>query len=356
MYLLPLREWCSWLLKPVFLILTIMSISSIVFFLNYGGNPFYSFLSARELLLMLGGPGVYLLYRSGVPVLKIESVVYCALLALMINYLFFYFTMDLKAAFFSSDHTVSNLVTYDDWRGFRLKPSLFAIMVALLAALVKVFQRGRFKLRIVALLVLGLAGYIWSIVLFRSILATMFVSVLLYPLLLSSVKRVKYVVVIFPLFLIVMPVALQVGGEMFLGADGGSIRSKAFAMALERIPQHVIFGAGEDSAYGRTYQDIVAPYFYPDDIGWMGILYKYGAIGALLYLYLHMRVWHKLWSANISYKAIHNRHNPLIWGLFLWLTALSFNIFLNAGLAYAQGVTLGSLGYALASVHQHEKP
>lgn len=139
--------------------------------------------------------------------------------------------------------------------------------------------------------------------------------------------------------------------DVFLGSDGGSIRSKAFELAFEQIPGHFLFGAGEDNAYGATYQDIVAPYFYPDDIGLVGTLYKYGAVGAFLYLYMHFKIWSRLWAANIRYADVHGRLNPLLWAIFMWLTALAFNLVLNPGLAYAQGITLASTGFALASLH-----
>ena len=46
----------------------IMIISAIVFKLNYNGNIFYSFFSAREFMLGFVGPGIFLLCRCGLPV------------------------------------------------------------------------------------------------------------------------------------------------------------------------------------------------------------------------------------------------------------------------------------------------
>jgi len=151
--------------------------------------------------------------------------------------------------------------------------------------------------------------------------------------------------------ILLIPAGFELMLEVFLGSDGGSIRSKAFVLAFEQIPGHFLFGAGEDNAYGATYQDIVAPYFYPDDIGWIGTFYKYGAVGAFLYLYMHAKVWSRLWAANIQFVQVHGYLNPLLWALFMWLTALAFNLVLNPGLAYAQGITLASTAFALASLH-----
>ena len=341
----------AWVFKPIYLVFGIMVISSLAFYANFGGNPLYSFFSAREFMLAFMGPGVYLLCRTGLPIAVVERTVRFALIALMLNYLVFYFTLDLKSLFFSTDHTLSNLVTYDDWRGFRLKPPLFAIMVGLMAALIGVGQSRSILAWIVSLSVVSIAVYIWSIVMFRSTLATMALAMCLYPVVFASRNRIPLVVVLSPLIILCIPVGFELMLDVFLGSDGGSLRKKAFELAFEQIPGHFFFGAGEDNAYGISYQDIVAPYFYPDDIGLVGTLYKYGAVGAFLYLYMHFKIWSRLWAANIQFTQNRGHLNPLLWAIFMWLTAMAFNLVLNPGLAYAQGITLASIGFSLASLH-----
>jgi hypothetical protein len=355
LFLLPYREWLDWVVGPLVLVGGIMGVSALVFTLNYSGNLLYSFFSAREFLLAFAGPGIYLLCRCGLPLHWVRRVFWAALVALMLNYLFFYFTMDLRAAFFSSDHTISNLVTYDEWRGFRLKPPLFAMMVAIMAAVALVVQSRRMSITLAALAVVALGAFIWSIVLFRATLATMLLSIALYPLLLCHKQRVQLALVAAPLLLLIAPVALSMVMEHFLAADGGSIRAKAFALALEHIPRHALLGAGEDSAYGQSYQDIVAPYFYPSDLGLVGTCYKYGLVGTALYLGMHGKIWVNLWRANIEHRDRTGVVEPLLWALLMFMTAQSFNLMLNPGLAYAQGITLGTVALALAKLGLQER-
>lgn len=350
LFRLDYAEWRRWTVTPILLVGGIMGISSLVFVMNFQGNLLYSVFSAREFLLAFLGPGVYLLCRCGLPVEGVKRTVWLAFFALMLNYLFFYFTMDLREAFFSSDHTVSNLVTYDEWRGFRLKPPLFAIMVALLGSLALLTQRRGTLVFAGAVICIALSVYIWGIVMFRSTLATMLLAVLLYPVMLSQKNRVKLMVVLAPLALIAVPIVANLATEYFLAADGGGIRAKAFAKALEHISGHPVLGAGEDSAYGQSYQDIVAPWFYPSDLGLVGVTYKYGVVGVLLYLFMHFKILLALWSANIAHRERMGRIDPLLWALLMFMTAQSFNLALNPGLAYAQGITLGSLALALASL------
>ncbi len=349
-FLLSYREWRRWALWPIALVLGVMGVSALVFSLNYAGSMLYSFFSAREFLLAFLGPGVYLLCRCGHPLGDVHRVIWFALLALMINYLFFYLTLDLRAAFFSSDHTISNLVTYDEWRGFRLKPPLFAIMVALVAAVALLFQRRGLQSRLFALVVLAVGGYIWSIVLFRSTLATLVLAVLIYPVFLAHRNRLPLMVVSLPVMILLLPALAFLSFEYFLNADGGGIRAKAFALVLDHAPRHLLLGAGEDSAYGQSYQDIVAPYFYPSDLGLAGTAYKYGLVGLGLYLFMHAKIWVSLWRANMLERVVRRRVDPLIWGMLIFMTAQTFNLMLNPGLAYAQGITLGSLSLALASL------
>jgi hypothetical protein len=343
-------EWKTWTVTPVLLIGGIMGISAVVFTLNYSGNVLYSFFSAREFLLAFLGPGIYLLCRSGLDRDQVMRVVWFALVALMLNYLYFYNTMDLRKAFFSSDHTISNLVTFDEWRGFRLKPPLFALMVAILGSLILLKQAKGFWTVLMALGVIGLGSYIWSIVMFRATLATMLLSVALYPLLMRKRSQLEMVMVFAPLILLLIPGASMMAVDHFLNADGGEVRAKAFAKAVAHIPRHPVFGAGEDSAYGDSYQDIVAPYFFPSDLGLVGTCYKYGFVGVLLYLYMHGKIWVSLWRANMATRNAAGRIDPLIWGFLIFMSAQTFNLMLNPGLAYAQGITLGSLALACAKL------
>jgi hypothetical protein len=348
LFLLPAAEWRRWVVGPVLLIGGIMLVSAVVFSLRHDGRFIYSFFSAREFLLAFVGPGVYLLCRSGLPVDDVRRVVWFTIFALMVNYLWFYTTMDLSAAFFSSDHTVSNLVTYDQWRGFRLKPPLFAIMVGLLGALMMAFQARGFRSFVFAVVVLGLGGYIWSIVQFRATFATILLALLVYPLFLRRVSRLPLLLVLSPLVILSLPVVADQAIQTFLGAEGGGIRARAFMAAFEYLEAHWLFGAGEDSAYGDSYQDIVAPYFFPSDIGLVGTAFKYGIIGLILYLWMHGKIGIALWRANISFRDRMGFHDPLTWALLLFMTAQTFNLVLNPGLAYAQGITLGAIALALA--------
>ena len=220
-----------------------------------------------------------LIVKAGYLLESLQRVILFCLFALMVNYLYHYNTMDLQAAFFSRDHTVSNLVTYDEWRGFRLKPSMVAVTLSVLAGFMMVLQRKSVGSFLLGALLLGLAAYIWSIVLFRSALATMLLGLIIYQVFLTARNRVPLIFVATPLFLILAPIVTQMVLAHFTQADGGSIRLHSYQVALEKITAYFFFGVGEDSAYGVSYAELFGAKFFPSDIGLVGVAFKYGVVG-----------------------------------------------------------------------------
>ena len=350
MFRLDRRMWQSWLVLPVVFLGGIMVLWSSVFAVRFSDNALYSFFASREFLLGFIGPAVYLLYHSGFSQKKIESAVLCVLVALMLNYLYFYNTMDLRKAFFSGDHTVSNLVTYDEWRGFRLKPPTFALMMSLLTGFMLLIKPRSFVGFMLGVLLLSLASHIWSIVLFRSTLATLLLSVAIYPFLLRARWQWRVALVFSPLLLLVVPVLIQMASQHFIASDGGSIRMAAYKIALQHIPEFFLLGAGEDNAYGRSYQTLFGAMFYPSDLGLVGIWFKYGTLGLGLYLFMHFKILLSLLQVSWSTRKRAGNSNPLLWSMLIFATAQTFNLVLNPGLAYAQGITLGSLSLAMAAI------
>lgn len=353
-------EWNRWVLLPVLLMAVIILLWGLVFAIRFGGNPFYNILASREFLFILLAPAIYLCGCSGMSEKTIERVVWAVFVASMLNYLLNYFRMDLREAFFSSDYRISSLVTYDEWRGFRLKPPLFAIMLGLLASIHLFFTSRKTYIRLFVLVTIALSLYIWSIVMFRSTLATMLLSILLYPLFFSRPNRIKLMILVLPLLMIAAPVAVEFLYQNFTNAEGGNVRLKSYQTALAQIPSQLFLGVGEDSAFGQTYATLYGPTFFPSDLGLVGITFKYGLLGLLIYLYFHFSIFIRLCKTNwlmIANEAVLKKSgvkqigsNSLIWALLIFFSAQTFNLVLNPGLAYAQGITVAAISVALTGL------
>jgi hypothetical protein len=345
--------WKKWVYRPVALTLGIMVCWALVFSLRYGTNPLFSFFASREYFFIFLAPAIYLLWRNGLDVIWIRRIVWFSFFFLMINYLFFYSTMDLEAAFFSDDVYLNTMVTMDDWRGFRLKPPLFAIMVAILMSAMMMFSRISRWHTLGAIITFSIGAYIWSIVQFRSTLASMVLACMLYPFLTAHYNRLPLLVSSIPAGIVVIYVIVEIlmGGEG-ISAAGDDVRAKAFAAAIKSIAQQPLWGAGQESAFTISYQQLMGRKFFPDDIGLVGITYQYGFIGLALYLYMHFLILYRTWKTNWEYREIVGRHEPLIWGLFMWMCAQTFNLVLNPGLSSAKGITVAAIALALCGIYQ----
>lgn len=347
------KIWKKWVYRPTMLALGIMVCWALVFSLRYHTNALFSFFASREYFFIFLAPAIYLLWRNGLDVILIRRIVWFSFFFLMVNYLFFYTTMDLEAAFFSPDPYLNTLVTMDDWRGFRLKPPLFAIMVAILMSLIMMFSRISVWHTIAAIATFSIGAYIWSIVQFRSTLASMVLASLLYPFLLAHYNRLPLMMASIPVGIVAIYVIVELvmGGEG-VSAAGDDVRAKAFAAAFESIAKQPLWGAGQESAFTISYQQLMGKKFFPDDIGMVGITYQYGLIGVALYLYMHFLILYRTWKTNWEYRQIVGRHEPLVWGLFIWMCAQTFNLVLNPGLSSAKGITVAAIAFALCGIYQ----
>jgi hypothetical protein len=345
--------WKKWVYWSTVLTLGIMISWALVFSLRYETNALFSFLASREYFFIFLAPAIYLLWRNGLDVILIRRIVWFSFFFLMLNYLFFYSTMDLEAAFFSADPYLNTMVTMDDWRGFRLKPPLFAIMVAILMSIMMMFSRISRWHTLVAIITFSVGAYIWSIVQFRSTLASMILACMLYPFLTAHYNRLPLLIASIPVGIVVIYVIVEVlmGGEG-VSAAGDDVRAKAFAAAIKSIGQQPLWGAGQESAFTISYQQLMGRKFFPDDIGLIGITYQYGFIGVALYLYVHFLILYRTWKTNWEYREIVGRHEPLIWGLFMWMCAQTFNLVLNPGLSSAKGITVAAIAFALCGIYQ----
>lgn len=352
LFRLPQNVWKRWVNLPCLLLFGIMIIWAVTFGLNFNESILFSIFSSREFLLGFIGPGIYLIVRSGYPLAQLEKVIWTTLLALLLNYLYFYFTMDLREAFFSTDHTISNLVTYDEWRGFRLKPPMSAVVLSLLGGLMLIGHSQSVLGKLFAFALVTGAVYIWAIVQFRSTLATMLLALVIYWLFLFRPSRLNLIVFLTPIGVILVPILVPLIGNHFLAAEGAGMRVSSYLLALNHIPENLLLGVGEDNSYGRTYQDLFSRTFYPDDIGLIGILFKYGLLGFTLYLYCHSRICILLWRSNYLHRLQFKKHHPLLAAMLIMMIAQTMNLPLIPALAYAQGITTASIAFAFCALVQ----
>jgi len=343
--------WRFW--TAPLLIFYLMISAALSFTLKEGTAFAPSFFATREFLILFLAPAIFFIYKSGYAIARIEKIVAVSLIIIVFNYLFHYFRIDLPSAYFSSGYT-SYLVTYDDWRGYRLKPPLIALVIISLYTLLQILNYRKILRYIGWLIVLSAIAYIWFLIKARSQMATVLLALLLYPLFFSKPKRINFLILLGPLALFIL---LTLGGlilEKFTKAEGANVRAHSYNIALTNIKKYPFFGYGQSSGYSKTYQEIFGKKFFPTDLGIIGITFKYGFIGALIYLYFNFLIFWRLLKINWYYRYLHGRHNPIIWSLLLLFIAISINLFLNPVLAMMQGLTTAALAMGLTACYQDQ--
>ncbi len=347
------ERWPWWFWGAPLLVLYTMGIASITFSVYSDTPTMLSFFATREFLIVFLAPAIYFVCRSGYPVKRLEWILMVSLVIIIFNYLVHYFRIDLQATFFSSDGYMEYLITYDEWRGYRLKPPTFALFILTLYICMYLFQKKSLLKKCLWFFMLCIVGYIWFLIKARSQMATLALAMVVYPFLFSRPKRINILLLVAPIALSVIILVSGILIENFVNKD--RVRAKSFNTAIENIYKYPILGYGQGSNFGKNYQDIFGPKFFPSDLGIIGITFKYGFTGAFLYVFFNFFLFKRLIRANWYYRHRHQEHNPLIWALLIWITAMTINLILNPGLAYMQGLTTASIVIGLTACYRAEE-
>ncbi len=340
-------RWSWWCFVPTVFVLAVMGCYSLLYSLNANTVFLPSFMASREYMLVFIAPAVYLLYQAGFEIKRLEKTFVFVLVALVFHYLFHYFTMDLRAVFLSTDHTVASLVVYDEWRGYRLKAPTSAIVILVLYSVISLFQPGSLGKKAVFLSLLCACFYIWSFFMPRQIIAVLVLTLLLYPVWFCRPNRTNLLALGIPLVFIALIALSDTVLYRFENAEGGDMRMTSYKIAWRIFTEHMFLGFGRDSEYSKTYQDILGEHFHPSDIGIFGIAFKYGLVGIVTYIYLNLNIVFRLIKVKWYYRRACGMHNPLVWSLFIFMTAMFLVLILQPALSYAQGLTVASfcMGY-----------
>ena len=350
-------KWNWWFFSTIFLVAYTFVLPGYVFSVNANVSMLPSVLAGRGYLIIFFGPALYFLYRLGFDVEKMERIFIAALVFLALNYMFHYFRLDLRAAYFSSDHTVSSLVTHDDWRGYRMKPSSLALFALSILAPFMMFRAKQASKKLLWLIIIIIVGYIWFLVKARSMAATLILSSLMYPFFFAKKQRLGLFFFALPIMLAAIGTIIMLAIEYMssMGRGGGdAIRATTYALAIESITQNPFLGFGQQSFYTKTEQQLIWRFFSSDDIGIIGVAFKYGLIGAFVYLFMNFFILQRLIKTIWLYKHVYGHINPVMFSVLIVFIALFINLALNPALARIDGMTLGGFAIGLTSAWRHK--
>lgn len=323
---------------------------------NTGVSIVPSLLASREFLMAVLCPALYFLYRLGFKVEDIERVLIVTLVALILSYLVHYKIMNLEAAFFSSDHTVAGLVTYDPWRGYRLKPPSAAFYLLTILTPVLIFSSKDMIKKIFWTFILLIIIYIWILISARSALGSVVVALFAYHLFFAKKGRIGIFYAFLPIGIIIIYFGIveAIGILSKLDPETDGVRYKAGSMALKSFLNTPLFGFGQQSNSTLTEQKIFWYKFYSADLGLVGVLFKYGAVGGAVYVLFSYYLIQRMIITNWKYKKKYGRINLTIFGLLILYILYAVNIFLVPFYTYIPGITAASFGVALTAIWQYE--
>ncbi len=342
-------NWQLWFWCAPLVVSYPMIISSATFFFHTGSNVIFSFFAAREFLIIFLAPTIYFIYKLGYPTERLEAVFIASLLLLLLNYLFFYFYLDLEALLKQGGY-LSIQITYDEWRGYRLRAPATALYILTVYCVVNLFQRVRWVKKFILLWVFFLLCYVWSLRMARAQIAAMIVSVLLYPLFFSRPNRINLILFVSPVILFLMTMLTEIFLDIFMEAD--KIRANSYRIAIDVIEQNPLFGFGQQSREGVSYTSIFGKEFYPSDIGLIGIFFRFGMLGGTAYLFFTFYLLVRSVKVNWYFKFVFEQLNPVLWSLLIWMIGAVLNTWLKTEFAYIPGLMTGSLIIGLSACYR----
>lgn len=348
-------KWSFWFFAPFFFISYTMIIPAYTFASNQGVAMLPSVAACREYLIVFIGPALYFLYRLGLTAEEIQRTVVTTLVVLAFSYLFFYFTKNLEAAYFSPDHAVSSMVTFDPWRGYRLRPPTVAMFLITLITPIKIFYSKTATSRLWWMFVLLVLLFIWGINLQRAAMGSLVLSVIVYHLMFAKKYRIGLLFATLPIIVAGAAVGINMlfAHLATLDPEFDGVRYKSYGIAWEMIKENPIFGFGQQSYATKTEQEILWWKFHSSDLGMIGVTFKYGFIGAILYLLMSYMVLRNTLVTVWQHKKFTGESNALLFATFCFFISTTLVIVLQTKYIFMPGLSICCLSLALATIYRH---
>jgi hypothetical protein len=346
-------RWNWWFFTTLLFVCYKFFVPAYVFSENANVAMMPSVAAAREVLIVFFGPAIYFIYRLGLPIEKIEKVFALVMGILVFNYLFHYFRFDLAALNRSPDYALNGLVTFDPWRGYRLKPTSIAMFTVTTLGPYMLYLSKTLRDKLFWFAVVAGTLTFWAVFQARSMGASLMMGMIMFPLFFVRKRNMGLFFLSFPFIF-----ALLFGGIMLMvdhmqnSADG--VRLRSFQIAIENIIDNPFFGYGQQSNFTKTEQDIFWYKFYSSDIGLTGMACRFGLVGAFIYLFFSFFVIQRMIRTIWLYKKAYGQIHPIFLSIYVVMIALTLNLMLNPALGYIGGFTLASYAIATSSVWQHK--
>jgi hypothetical protein len=337
----------------LFIISLVMFVSGAVFEMHQNLSALISALTLRGWLYFLIVPAMAAMIRSGVEIKTMMNVVKLSLLICCMVMFVFSFAVDLEALKKSNDPEVTNLVRFDDLRGYRLSILHFATIATVMLGLTSLFSRQKSSILDPLMVIVG--GVVLAMGFSRVLVGLAIASALIF----FAFRNVRYSSILAVVGSLLIAGYMAICGVLLeYSLDANIVDSSAQArhLSLQRaepiIAKYPFFGYGQAISSKLSYTDIFGAGFAPSDLGVTGVVFRFGYIGLVIYtaiaIWTFAGAW-RFWDAARGVLGLGAATFPIM-AIMMVLCSVSFPSFI-AGDGFAiVVVTVGLSAFTRAQV------
>ena len=208
----------------------------------------------------------------------------------------------------------------------------------------------------IAVAVLSLAFLVVDIP--RVLLASALLALLLYALFLARPRRAGVFTVLLPLGTLIIVLSLpQISAtfaSLFDTDLSYTVRVESSQIAWELFSKYPLFGMGQDSVASTTFQELFGRHFFPSDIGLLGVMFKFGLVGLLVYLFFGgwvcVNLLRRLWSYG---GEAPGAEQTLLWALFIICLTIILGSSVQARFLKPEGLAVAAFSLGLLMGRQY---
>lgn len=336
-------RWNFWFFGPLIFVVYIIVVPAILFGYYNNVSPIPSMLAAREFIFILLMPILYFLYRSGYKQEYFEGLFVFTIGLLVVMYLILANVIPLQQWYFSGDRYKATMVANDGWRGFRLHAPATALQIGFFLFYFKTFHNKGQRVFWFILLVISTAALIKYNS--RSFLAIIPLSILFFYMFAYNRKNFPILLFIFPfLFSTLAYMGYHFFQELAIQyKQGDDTRLPMYHLALNVLSNKPLLGMGMSSNFSRTDGELFNTWFFPVDIGLVGIAYRYGMFGALLYVSSIFYLFFVSLRTHFHYSNALQKTNIVILVMICRSIADLFRYILSVDYANGHGLVIASV-------------
>ena len=343
-------NWSWWVFAMIAVLVYAMLLPALTFSQNTGASMLPSVFASRDFFGALLAPVLYFCYRSGFKPQELCNVIMYALGAIVLSYLVHYYRIDLEEAYRSPIAAVKGMITYDEWRGYRLKgPNLAHAFATIASPVLMLRERG--GKRVFWVLVFIASLWAWYLIQARAQMVALIVGTFLYHVWFARRGRLPLFYLGAPILVTIMTVAMY----NFISTihEHDTARYLSIKQATEFIAENPLFGFGRDNEKLRE-REVMNPQFYSSDIGIIGVAFRSGIPGAVLLVFMLIYALKRAVTVNWLVVKRSSEANILLFWFVVQATGDILNIFLSA-VTYIKitGVLAIAMAIGLTAIYKH---